>query len=65
MAACRWVNDLVAIAHTSPELVMTLVNTGLNGHLAWRQHDGGHTDAPNWQHFLPWATRLLNTPSQE
>lgn len=41
---------------------MPPVNTGLlEGHLAWRQHDGGHTDAPNWQHFLPWANRLLNT----
>jgi hypothetical protein len=41
---------------------MPPVNTGLlEGHLAWRQHDAGHTDAPNWQHFLPWATRLLNT----
>jgi hypothetical protein len=21
----------------------------------WRQHDGGHTDGPNWRHFIPWA----------
>jgi hypothetical protein len=42
---------------------MPTVNTGLlDGPLAWRQHDGGHIDAPNWQYFLPWATRLLNTP---
>jgi hypothetical protein len=27
----------------------------LDGHLAWRQHDGGHTDAPNIQHFITWA----------
>jgi hypothetical protein len=27
----------------------------LNGQLAWRQHDGGHTDAPNWKYFIPWA----------
>ena len=27
----------------------------LGGALAWRQHDGGHTDAPNWTHFLQWA----------
>jgi hypothetical protein len=33
----------------------------LNGHLAWRQHDGGHTDGPNWKHFIPWADRLLAT----
>jgi hypothetical protein len=31
----------------------------LNGHLAWRQHDGGHTDGPNWKHFIPWANRVL------
>ncbi len=34
------------------------VNTGLlDGHLAWRQHDGGHTDAPNMQHFIDWAEK--------
>jgi hypothetical protein len=39
---------------------MPAVNVGLlNGHLAWRQHDGGHTDGPNWKHFIPWASRLL------
>ncbi len=32
----------------------------LDGQLAWRQHDGGHTDAPNWKYFIPWANRLLN-----
>ena len=31
----------------------------LEGELAWRQHDGGHTDAPNFAHFIPWANRLL------
>ena len=29
----------------------------LDGHLAWRQHDGGHTDGPNWRYFIPWADR--------
>jgi lysophospholipase L1-like esterase len=29
----------------------------LDGQLAWRQHDGGHTDAPNVKHFLRWADR--------
>lgn len=39
---------------------MPPVNVGLlDGHLAWRQHDGGHTDAPNWKWFIPWANRLL------
>lgn len=39
----------------------------LEGELAWRQHDGGHTDAPNFQFFIPWATKLLKsnqTPAQ-
>jgi lysophospholipase L1-like esterase len=36
------------------------VNIGLlDGQLAWRQHDGGHTDRPNWKYFIPWATTLL------
>jgi (4-O-methyl)-D-glucuronate---lignin esterase len=39
---------------------MPAVNVGLlDGQLAWRQHDGGHTDAPNWKYFLPWADRML------
>ena len=39
---------------------MPAVNTGLlDGRLAWRQHDGGHTDAPNWKYFIPWANRQL------
>ena len=39
---------------------MPPVNTGLlDGHLAWRQHDGGHTDGPNWKYFIPWVNRLL------
>ena len=44
---------------------MPAVNVGmLDGHLAWRQHDGGHTDGPNWKYFIPWADRLLaHTPA--
>ena len=39
---------------------MPPVNTSLlDGHLAWRQHDGGHTDGPNWKYFIPWATRSI------
>jgi hypothetical protein len=35
---------------------MPAVNTGLlDGALAWRQHDGGHTDTPNVPHFIKWA----------
>jgi hypothetical protein len=32
----------------------------LNGQLTWRQHDGGHTDAPNFKFFIPWASKFLN-----
>ena len=40
---------------------MPAVNVGLlDGQLAWRQHDGGHTDAPNWRYFIPWADRFLH-----
>ncbi len=39
---------------------MPPVNTGLlDGQLAWRQHDGGHTDGPNWKYFIPWADAML------
>jgi hypothetical protein len=39
---------------------MPAVNAGLlDGHLAWRQHDGGHTDGPNWKYFIPWADKML------
>jgi lysophospholipase L1-like esterase len=38
---------------------MPPVNVGLlDGQLAWRQHDGGHTDGPNWKYFIPWADRF-------
>lgn len=39
---------------------MPPVLTGLlDGELSWRQHDGGHTDAPNFQIFIPWASKML------
>ncbi len=41
---------------------MPPVNVGLlGGALAWRQHDGGHTDGPNWRYFIPWAETQLQT----
>jgi hypothetical protein len=43
---------------TNPK--MPAVNESvLDGKLAWRQHDGGHTDGPNWKYFIPWANREL------
>jgi hypothetical protein len=39
---------------------MPPVNDGLlDGKLAWRQHDGGHTDAPNMKYFLSWADKFI------
>jgi hypothetical protein len=39
---------------------MPAVNAGLlNGELAWRQHDGGHTDAPNVKYFIQWADKMM------
>lgn len=40
---------------------MPPVNTSLlDGQLAWRQHNGGHTDGPNWKYFLPWVNRQIH-----
>jgi hypothetical protein len=36
-----------------------VLNGLLEGELAWRQHDGGHTDAPNFKYFIPWASKFL------
>jgi hypothetical protein len=46
---------------------MPPANTGLlDGQLAWRQHDGGHTDAPNMKYFIAWADKFMNrVPSSE
>jgi hypothetical protein len=39
---------------------MPPVNTDLlGGALAWRQHDGGHTDAPNVKYFIAWAQKMM------
>ena len=39
---------------------MPPVNSGLlDGQLAWRQHDGGHTDAPNVKYFIQWADKFI------
>jgi len=31
----------------------------INGDIAFRQHSGGHTTAPNWATFLQWANRYI------
>ncbi|MGC2658817.1 MAG: hypothetical protein WA324_12735 [Bryobacteraceae bacterium] len=39
---------------------MPPINAGLlDGQLAWRQHDGGHTDAPNMKYFIEWADEQM------
>jgi hypothetical protein len=45
---------------------MPPVNQGLlDGQLAWRQHDGGHTDAPNMKYFIQWADEFMGrSPGQ-
>jgi hypothetical protein len=41
--------------------VMPSANHGLlDGELAWRQHDGGHTDAPNMKYFIQWADKFID-----
>jgi lysophospholipase L1-like esterase len=43
---------------------MPAVNEGLlDGQLAWRQHDGGHTDGPNWKYFIQWADKFIEHTS--
>ena len=37
----------------------------LDGQLAWRQHDGGHTDGPNWKYFIPWADKFLKRTTSD
>lgn len=33
--------------------------TLVDGDVAFRQHEGGHTNAPNWPHFIKFAERYL------
>ncbi|MGH8221187.1 MAG: hypothetical protein ACREUT_21860 [Steroidobacteraceae bacterium] len=43
---------------------MPQVNHGLlDGQLAWRQDDGGHTDAPNMKYFIQWVDRSIHYAS--
>ncbi|MGN6422449.1 MAG: alpha/beta hydrolase family protein [Asticcacaulis sp.] len=36
----------------------------LDGQLAWRQHEGGHTDTPNMPYFIKWADKNMGRESQ-
>jgi hypothetical protein len=45
---------------------MPPVNHGLlGGKLAWRQDDGGHTDAPNMKYFIQWANKFIGYPDRQ
>ena len=44
---------------------MPAVNKLIGGELAWRQHDGGHTNVPNFPAFYEWAGRYIATPGLE
>ena len=35
----------------------------IDGDVAFRQHSGGHTDAPNWPTFLEFASRYIHSPA--
>jgi hypothetical protein len=39
--------------------------TLIDGDIAFRQHSGGHTDAPNWPTFIKFAERYLKTPATQ
>lgn len=41
---------------------MPPINTLTGGELAWRQHDGGHTNVPNFPAFFEWAGHYITTP---
>jgi hypothetical protein len=44
---------------------MPAVNTLIGGELAWRQHDGGHTNVPNFPAFYEWAGGYISAPRPE
>jgi lysophospholipase L1-like esterase len=35
----------------------------IDGDVAFRQHEGGHTVVPNWPTFLTWADRYIKAPA--
>jgi hypothetical protein len=54
--------DVKGDYHTAP---MPPVNEGLlDGELAWRQDDGGHTDAPNMKYFIEWVDKFIGHSPQ-
>jgi hypothetical protein len=39
-----------------------MLTPDVGGDLAFRQHSGGHTPAPNWPTFIEFASRYLHAP---
>jgi hypothetical protein len=37
----------------------------LDGEVAFRMHEGGHTTGPNWPTFLTWADRYIKAPAKK
>ncbi len=37
----------------------------IDGEVAFRQHEGGHTVGPNWPTFLTWSSRYITAPSKK
>jgi hypothetical protein len=53
------VKDIGVTNDYNKEKMPPMLTNMLDGELAWRQHDGGHTDAPNFKYFIPWASKFL------
>jgi hypothetical protein len=52
------VPDPIAIKAKMPPPLTPLID----GDIAFRQHDQGHTDAPNWPTFLEFCDRYFKSP---
>ena len=52
-------HDLGVSNNYLTEKMPPMLTDMLEGELAWRQHDGGHTDAPNFKYFIRWANKFL------
>jgi hypothetical protein len=56
-------NGLTPINGYTPDNMPPVNTSILDGKLGWRQHDGGHTDAPNMKYFLEWADKFFGRTS--
>jgi hypothetical protein len=53
------VKDIGVSNDYKTEVMPPVLTSMLDGELAWRQHDGGHTDAPNMKYFIEWANKKI------